>query len=303
MKIGMLVFFLLTFFIVHSQTEFAPIGAEWYYCLPDRQGNPFYSYEKYISQKDTIIEEKQCKVVKSQFKTELIYVDQHKVYYRFNERFNLLYDFSAELGDTICFDFKSFSPNSLEIDTSYNVKCVIQKIDSTLTNGKILKTYESKILRRQDLDHLVWDQIYKYTERIGFESDFMYVLSIPTIEVMTNLRCYVDNDVNFKTDWWNKQDKPCSYSLINSSSYRKSGDGIEFYPNPAYNHITIKLPQKSLVENCKLQIFDISGREICSFHFNDQKQIINISHFKFGTYYFYVSENGMTFKPFKIVKK
>jgi hypothetical protein len=132
----------------------------------------------------------------------------------------------------------------------------------------------------------------------------MYVLSLPTIDVMTNLRCYNDNDVSIITDWWSGQNKLCNYSLISSSpTYNNLPDQkIKFFPNPSNNQVTIVLPQQSIIEIFKLYIYDISGQEIYSVDFSSLQQEINISHLPIGTYYFFVRNNELSFNPFKIVK-
>ena len=49
--------------LLRAQSEFAPIGATWYYSVADESGNPMSSYEKYVSIADTLINGKICRVV------------------------------------------------------------------------------------------------------------------------------------------------------------------------------------------------------------------------------------------------
>jgi hypothetical protein len=64
MKYKLLSLFAFTVIIANAESEWAPIGAKWYYnCCAN--GNIMYSHLNYIvSEKDTIVEENNCRVLK-----------------------------------------------------------------------------------------------------------------------------------------------------------------------------------------------------------------------------------------------
>lgn len=85
------------------------------------------------------------------------------------------------------------------------------------------------------------------------------------------------------------------YVNINNLYY----SDITIFPNPAYNFLTIK---NSLSEKYKIEIFDISGKQI--FATNSEKRIfkLNISSYPAGTYFVNIV-NTKGKKSFKFLKK
>jgi len=303
MKTKLSLLFIILSTAAFSQSQWAPIGAEWYYSVPNVIGNPLHSYEKYISKRDTIIDGKQCKVIVSQNNLEIMYSEQNKVYYRFNNSFNLIYNFTAKIGDTVNFDFKSYKQNSIELDTTYTVKCVVEKIDTIYNNEIGLKKYQTAIIPREDLDFIVWDTKYIYSEKLGYEYDFMYSLPIPSLGFMHNLRCYNDNDINFITDWWAGQDKDCDYTLSTSTTENNLiNEKLVFFPNPTSNFIAIKIPEQKKNENYRISIFNNIGKAVQTSTLHNEHQTIDLTGLPQGIYHISISTRELLYKPFKIIK-
>ncbi len=285
-----------------AQNNWASIGTEWYYSLPDENGNPLYSYEKYTSIKDTVIEGKTCKIVKSPYSMEVMYEENNRVFYRFGESFKLIYDFGANIGDTVSFDFKSYSPGSLNVDTTYTVACIVSKIDTLLVENAEIKQYFTSIIPIEGLDHLVWPTEFNYRERMGYEFDFMFVLSIPSLGFMHNLRCFNDYDINYTSDWWKSQNKLCDFSLLTALQNKNALESLTVYPNPVIDELTIRSALIDNMNNFKVLIFDNAGRKILDETMHNPSQKIDIQSLSSGMYYLSVIYENHFFKPHKIVK-
>ncbi len=298
--------FLIIYLGVSGQTEWAPIGAEWYYSVPDDSGNPLFDFERYVSKRDTIIEGKTCRVIESQNFKEVMYMEDNKVYYRYGNDFKLIYDFHACVSDTIIFDFKSYTPGAYEeVDTTYKVKCIVQTIDTTLIDSTEIRTYTTRILKNDSLNHLVWNGSYVYQERIGFSPQFMYVLSPPSLGFMHNLRCYKDDDINFTNDWWinASQEKDCDYTLTNSAIENNLiNEELIFFPNPVSNEIIVKIPWQKRNENYRISIYDNNGQNVQNSTLHNDQQTIDLTGLPKGVYYISLITCDLFYKPFKIIK-
>jgi hypothetical protein len=60
-------------------------------------------------------------------------------------------------------------------------------------------------------------------------------------------------------------------------------NGIEIFPNPAKNNITIEIPQ--IVEEITLTISNINGKELTSQQIRDSTTQIDISNLASGIYF------------------
>jgi hypothetical protein len=196
---------------LNAQTEFAPTGAEWHYnCCAN--GNIIYSHLNHIvSEKDTIIEENSCRVLK-QYQDNLniasekyiLKQEQGKIYYYYQNRFNLLFDFDAEVNDIVEFTFRYKKYDDLSCkDTILSAR---YQIESITANTQNLKTFRTKILEEDKLVEYgigILPGYYSYTEKIGFYSEFMPVLDNvphPAVDNFSMLRCYSDADFSFVSD-------------------------------------------------------------------------------------------------------
>ena len=217
-----------------AQTEFAPLGATWYYSVADEYGDPLSDYEKYVSVADTLIDGKTCRVVESASDTLIFYNDNGKVYNWFCDHFLLTYDFSAQTGDTIAVDFRANKPNSITTDTFYTVQCVV-KID-TLADSH-LKHFELDMIPRSDLPDYHFGR-YSYVENVGYETEPMYILTnlaSPDITIGTcYLRCYEDNLLKYTSNWWKSQNKDCDNKEADATLTVDCGENIVICPDDVY---------------------------------------------------------------------
>ncbi|PKP42761.1 MAG: hypothetical protein CVT95_12420 [Bacteroidetes bacterium HGW-Bacteroidetes-12] len=105
-----LVFLLLAFSLVSIAQDFAPVGAKWHYTYQDFLSSQA-GYVLVESLKDTLVLGKNAKKIEQTLYfpntnplflgINLIYSDSNRVYFYQYNKFNLLYDYNANQGDTI----------------------------------------------------------------------------------------------------------------------------------------------------------------------------------------------------------
>jgi hypothetical protein len=294
---------------LNAQTEFAPKGAEWCYnCCAN--GNIAYSHFNYIvSEKDTTVERNSCRVLRQYYDNStvasekyIIKQEQDKVYYYYQDQFNLLFDFDAKIDDIIEFTFmyKKYDDDfPLYKDTILSARYQVENIT---TNAQNLKTFMTKILEEDKfsdygMEILPWH--YSYTEKIGFYSEFMPVLDnlpYPAVDNFPMLRYYSDAGFSFVPDEWAATSLPRDYSVATGISTAKD-ENITIYPNPFSDNI--------FVFSCNggyLEIIDVSGKIVCYSELSNGINEISASHLLQGIYLVKIQNKDNSIQTLKIVK-
>ena len=293
----------------NAQTEFAPIGAERYYTstfgyFPDH-------FNHIISEKDTIIEENNCRVLRQYYDNSnivnekyIIKQEQGKVYYYYQEQFNLLFDFDAKVKDTVKFSLmgkkyffdSSQNPAFWDIDTVFSVRSVVENIT---TNARYLKTFTTTILEEDRLD-AYFPYSYTYTEKIGLHSKFILkiesVYYIPECPPYNELRCYSDADFSFVSDEWSATSLPCNHSITASINTLKD-DNITIYPNPFSDSVFVFTNNVG-----NLEVIDVSGKVVYNSKLSNGVNKISTNHFHKGIYLVKIQNKDNSIQTFKIVK-
>jgi hypothetical protein len=256
-----ILFSLLLFIIIrclNAQQDFAPIGGEWYYCIPDIVHNdPRYDYENFIVVDDTIVDGKNCRLIKSNKDSTLVFYEENdKVfYYQFNH-FNLIYDFAAIIGDTVEFDFPA--KNNLYQDTVISAKAVLKSKDSVdIQNINIFK-FNWDVIQPPGYEYLVWPSTYSYLEAVGNEIHILYKIIPPSVDRFYRLRCYNDNLISYKSPFWEGLNIDCDYKLNTSISQNKSDELFCIYPNPSNGYLRISLDNLN-IRKAEIELYNISG--------------------------------------------
>jgi hypothetical protein len=296
--------------------EFAPKGAEWYYtytygCCPEKHFNHF------ISEKDTTVEGNDCRILRQYFDTSITAGEKHiikqeagKVYYYYQDRFNLLFDFDTKEGDTVEFTFmyKKYDDNSPSYkDTVLSARYRVQSITVDAQN---LKTFTTKIfdedkLANYGIEILPW--YYSYTEKIGLQEilgsplncGFIPVLDNvphPTVEYYRRLRCYSEADFSFVSDEWAATSLPCDYSISMGISVPKNENSI-IYPNPFNDYIFVFANNGG-----SLEIIDVSGKVIYYSRLSNGINKISTISFLKGIYFIKIQNKNNGTQIFKTVK-
>jgi hypothetical protein len=306
-------------YYTQAQTEFAPIDAEWYYNLEWGTvyiGNPpqpilISHFNHVISEKDTIINGNNCRVLKQYYdysdtmnERYIIKQEEGKIYYYYQNQVNLLYDFDAQINDIALFTFKytktDYDPPYHDKDTILSVR---YRIESITTNAQNLRTFKANIIEEDMVkDHgiMVTPLIYKYIEKIGFNGNFMPILDNvehPLIDNHEWLRCYSDSEFSYIAEWWEQESLPCDYYYSLGIISQEKEDNIKIYPNPFDNNISVSTNNGKYIT-----ILDILGKVM--YHSELQNGITEIStnHFSKGVYFLKIQNKDNSVQNFKIVR-
>jgi len=302
------------FLFCHSiYCQWAPIGAKWYY-------SHTYGAPQYLtiieSVRDTLILNKQCKVLKSyniyvqglspgiyQWDTlycplQYTYCDSSKVYLYDNllNDFYALYNFNATAGDTITVKdtlFSGYCPD--------NFSCSIfqYKVDSvsdTILNGiSLRKQYASAT---PNADWIFYNppypgafNHYPLIEKIG-SLRYLFGTGISGVEgSISHLRCYQDSSISYHSPDW-PDSLACDYLYTLITDIKKTIDTqnkITIFPNPTSGQINI---ETNFDNPFYYYIYNIFGHLEMTGVSNAKLTLISISSLCNGIYSIIVNSDG-----------
>ena len=293
-----------------AQVEFAPLGAKWYYNL-EANGNILNSHlNTIIAESDTVINGVNCRILQqyrdnvatTANKRYIVKQEQGKVYYYYDKQFHLLFDFDVKEGDTLLFTFvyNKYSYDTMElVDTFLSARYIVTEITSNAQNLKNITTVlveEDQIIDHQNSILL---PVYSYTEKIGFNRDFMPILDNlvhPAVDNFQMLRCYSDDAISYISESWQAFHLPCNYSVVTTVSNPKDDTNISISPNPFADIIRIVLTEESMV---KIVSFD--GQEVLNTTLLAGHNELSLKDFPKGIYMIIIQEKTQT-KYLKIIK-
>ena len=242
-------------------------GAEWTYTYYEFW-SPFVDYNNQAITGDTIIENKPCKILSKRYRhcdarreVEYIYQEDKKLYYYDHPiaRFRMLYDFGAEVGDTIEIEYWFGFDLNGEGDSIFYIR--IDSID--------LIEYDSIELKRFHVsyDFLFQEEVMFYEsnydqgviiENIGSTKNLFYLNDNGICDGSYNsgIRCFNHphlgllqfGEINCDSTW-----------LINGVNENLLLDGqVEVYPNPAKDILLLESTQT--VNDASIKIFSMDGK-------------------------------------------
>jgi len=299
---NLVVVFILNIVVLFTnaqQPEFAPIGAKWWYTLADNTISYPYTtlkYMKIISTKDTIIDDKNCRVLEEYRipisdndvnlylnKIHYIFSDSNKVYYYdfVTESFDILYDFN-KMGSEYWLSYLwGYSPDcdTIKIGSIYN----------TQINGHNLKTLN---ISQSSCIAGFFFHDYPILEIIGH---LRYLFPQADFPIEGPLRCYEDSIIGFYSTGVAPS---CDYIGLANINNINSENKINIFPNPFRENFYIELLSHS--KSIDVKIFDLLGNCIYEKICKEGKEIIeiDIKDATQGMYILTVNENH-----FKIIKK
>jgi hypothetical protein len=264
-----------------SQSDFAAIGTQWTYTQWVSSPNPAigWRYPYYMkADSEVVFQGRLCRRLiggrAGQPQLPLFYVynegDSVICWDWENERFNLLYDFSAETGDSWEIPMPSgFSPFG---DTSIIIS--VDSTSQTVINNDTLKVW-----------HISYDEFADWSsiliEHIGSTCFF-----IPRPDLYESNICVFRRFENSVMDF-NFVNYPCDSIITTNTSSSENPTEAEFikiYPNPASDRITVECPF-GIGETLYLELFDLSGKRV---HFesckNDGSLVFDLSNMASGFY-------------------
>ncbi|HRP39086.1 MAG TPA: T9SS type A sorting domain-containing protein [Chitinophagales bacterium] len=216
-----------------------------------------------------------CSDVYNEYIYSYIYYDSTKVFQfnRFLNDFILIYDFSANIGDSL----KVISSTYSNTDTCHNLYKVTT-IDSVSINNHWLPLLNGKIFNQEILGRIGYLNKYFLPEPCGSEggvavSCFDYILA--------NLRCYEDSTLGLFRRW---DSIPCDtiYTVSRTHVYnlKSNNEEIAISPNPMSNKLSIE----NIANISNLYIYDIKGRLLRKFYGIKEHASLDVSYLKEGIY-------------------
>lgn len=282
-----------------SQTEFAPLGAEWYYTYGEGMGQKGAGYYLLKSTKDTIIDSKECKVLSRTLVSSegisfnegqsIVYhnTTENKVYRYLYGNFYLLYDFTKQAGDTLV----------IKVPRS------VSRYDSivTVVDSVGIETFSHNIQLKSFYVHSINSFLYiffgKIIERIG-NLHFLF----PVNQLFCDsgcpepLRCYNDDKISFRLD-----QGPCDAVYPSTNTNIVNTTDMSVFPNPFTNSFTIKTGGHA-ERAFSIEIFNVYGKlilhDIIPGTIDHQ---INLNGYPRGFYYL-VAKNRNKSITYKLIK-
>lgn len=263
---------------VSSQTEFASIGAKWYFSYPNSTSNDYVVFE---SKKDSTIQGKDSRAIDVWLNNtklvsrEYVYQNGDSIFY-YNRNYNsffLLYNFSAKAGDTITVHPAKFKPTKAFFsydDSITDFKYKILLVDSVQLSGQWIKRQKVTLLKNGLWGFSKPDgKDYYILNKIGSLAYFFGVQSGITPEDNLSIcRCYSDSVFEFKNPLW-----ASNCDLISAIIDSKILNNNVVYPNPFDDQLNILMTEP--IES--VEIFDVNGLKLQVVHQNKESVIINTS--------------------------
>jgi|AntAceMinimDraft_17_1070374.scaffolds.fasta_scaffold24164_2 hypothetical protein len=282
-KILLTLIFAVSMQFCFSQNEWAPVGAKWYYNEPS---STFLNCVTFDSVQDTIIEGYNCKIIEVKLNNSTLIGEEYLkqsgdsiFYYNYySGSFHLLYDLSANAGDTINVHITKFKPTKAFFsydDSITDFRYKIIAIDSIQLSGEWIKRQKISSLNEGDWGFPSGLSDYYILDKIGSLTYFFGKSSITIPEFVTSLlRCYTDTGLAYTNPDWGYD---CDIIGI---SERQEKTDIIIYPIPFKNQFTINSTE--LIE--WLEIYDITGLKVISLFPNKLNTNIDLSEYNQGIY-------------------
>ena len=254
-----------------GEPDYQLVGDEWYYEITNSNGT--ISYQHLVHENDSTINDDKVKVIvktntlydlrTDQTTHEYIYEANNKVYWwnKTLQEFTVLYDFGANVGDEWTITAGNNSVTVHVDDVGYLVKdarwfkAMIISDANDIFSGTVVC----------GIGHLTSFFPEQLLENKGeFDVD--------------GIRCYWNDDILL----YKEDDTDCDavYNEWHDVDETIAGNGIEIYPNPAKDIISISLSDN--MECQSVAIYSIDGRLLKSQ--NDNFETINIANFTPGLY-------------------
>lgn len=292
--------------------DWAPIGAKWIY--DHDYGLPPY-LTSIESVKDTLILNKSCKLLITKQINEVlrengtyywdtITISKDYIYksndtiFHFNQNENTfypLYLMNVKVHDTILVREKVSQCDYIDFFCS-RFEYFIDSITNISLQGHDLKViYNSETKTSNWVFNRSWNyDKYPIIEKLG---SLKYFFGVSRNMVMEGglrcLRCYTDNEISFKADYWTQD---CEYKRpLNgpSSVIKLSNNEMLLWPNPFDNYIKINADKP-----IEFEIFDSFGRILIKGIGNN----INVSALQYGTYFIKIKIDKKEIITRKIIK-
>ena len=236
-----------------TQNEWAPIGAKWTYTQTFYMSTSIDTFT-IMSVGDTIIQSHQCKILIKSDEIcdcrplrEFMYSDSGKVFFYDNSRnsFQMLYNFNANIGDSIVIYPANFPTND-------SIVSIVDSIKTIIINASTLK----KLFVHYNFSSGFWPPVGNgvIIENIG-DTYFLFPWTYGACDASWAgpLRCYEDTVIgpyNFDTA------PSCDYTTVEINEFDDIFR-ISVFPNPSSDKINI---ETNLNKRFYYNIYNIFGQ-------------------------------------------
>jgi hypothetical protein len=291
--------------ICFSQKSYAPLGAEWNY----EGKSEFHSVEigcsgnhlNYVVEEELMVEGRDCSLIRAYRSTNLdtvwrytgdsliVWENENKVYFQQDSLFLLLFDFGAELGDTII----RYDPYRRGVFSG----TFYEESDTTIRE---MIQFVSQILKVQTVSSL--DPYYLYPDDRILEGVGSLSQSLPGDYFFYTangcdgeLICYNNGSIDYvTTNVFAPSHPSCDFNPIIDSVEDNIDNSIRVYPNPFNTSVEVEADSDIKL----LRIIGIDGRILHSV--SDQNYILT-DNLTDGTYVLHII-TSVGFLTKKIIK-
>lgn len=284
-----------------STNSFPIIGTKWYYS--SKFMTPDMGYYELEYTNDTLISEYNCKILTSsrynsyrsiEEKSKIILLlETKKIYQHINNRFYLLYDFTANVGDTIKSKITFMENPTLEKDMWIKIN---EKSD-TLINNVQYATYSFNIINLGN-DCISFEG--RAIENIGNVTNFLLPIDciIADSQKPTEFRCYQHPEILLKSNNYKLSECDSVY-VFNPNSLSNLLVENDFAITISSDYLNYSY-KREFKGNESLFIFDSSGKILITDKLSIYSSVC-ISNLPSGIYFLAVNINSI-YKYFRFIK-
>ncbi len=277
----------------------APVGATWHYSELDAVTSE-QNYVEFRVEKQTLFQGEMCSEITKW--NDLFCYQRPSVEYTFERNdsvfmweisivdFQMIYDFSADTGDTWTIHFKNIN---LEPDST------IVTVDSTSNT-----TINGKVLRQLHVTYSNTSNAYPsiITEKLGDEFYMFYyhhhAVLVCDGNYTTGMRCYQDDSLGY---YHHTNADSCTY--ISGIEEEKTSSIVDLYPNPTNNQVFVRNPIPS--KTAQFLLFNQFGSLKASFDLKSgtDYQRLDLTNLTEGIYFYSVKFNLVSHTPSSYIGK
>ena len=250
--------------------EWAPLGTEWHYGLRYGANDAFPGSDFYYHfeiTKDTVVLGKNCRIMQREIYDDdggmstdnyYTYSNNDSVYlYRPNEEidFRLVFDYTAEQGDTLT--FYGYNPTAPTLyDTSTYIVLELSTID---LGGEPIKKWTLQYAGPPGGPYFGFPrEIYESVGNLhGFDFNYGFIIGPP---ISWELRCFSDGLIDYTSG------TTCDTIILSNEDISNKPELlVNVYPNPVDHNsefLTIGLPEFSIKKNSEIRLTNSLGQTI-----------------------------------------
>lgn len=285
--------------------NWAPTGAVWYYSNGENIFSQDQGYFKVESIGDTLVLGKTCKKLLVTrvnhnnnsfiYGLEIMYSSGDTIFrLSDNNQFYVLYNFSAQPGDT--WIVRSYD-HCLGYDTSATIR--LDSVSNTIINSQTLKILYTTTIN----GYLSYGYRGPIIEKLGATYHWMLPgdWGMCDFDIRAGLRCYEDSIFGF---YQSNISPSCEYLVstgVNELLLQNFDIGI--FPNPFTSSAIIYLSENipTSTEKFQLTIFDLVGQKVKEVQVNEKQTTLYRDNLPDGIYFYRLKEENLVITNGKFI--